>query len=93
MSQKSVYQAIDEMRELSKNGDPFSFSFMSYSDTKQTTNGVTLVRRARLKLTHKEDEYHNAKMIEEYIDLDTMEHRRFYQPALMTFNGNRLTLT
>lgn len=93
MSQKTVYQAINEMQDLSKQDRPFSFSFMSYSDTKQTTQGVCTVRRARLKLTDKREQYHNADALIEYIDLDTMEHRRFYIPALMTFNGQRLILT
>ncbi len=93
MSQKTVYQALSEMQELSKKDQPFSFSFMSYSETKQSTQGVCSVRRARLKLTDKREQYLNADALIEYIDLDTLEHRRFYIPALMTFNGQRLILT
>ncbi|WP_439480964.1 hypothetical protein [Algoriphagus formosus] len=51
------------------------------------------MRRARLKLTDKREQYLNADALIEYIDLDTLEHRRFYIPALMTFNGQRLILT
>ena len=93
MSQMTVYDAINTMRDLSKKGQSFRFTFMSWSETKQTCDGIKEVRRAQLKNRTKEADFLNAEMIEEYIDLDTMEHRRFYHPGLMTFNGNRLDLT
>lgn len=93
MSQMTVYKAIDEMRKLSEDGVPFSFSFMSYSDIHQTSEGVVEVIKAKLKSRSKEAAWHNAPMIEEYIILDTLEHRRFYHCALMTFNGQALKLT
>lgn len=93
MSQLTVFQAIDQMQDLSAKEVPFSFSFMSYSETKQTSQGVVHVRRGRLKLTDKREKYENADIMLEYLDLDTMEHRRFYLAALMTFNGQRLILT
>lgn len=93
MSQKSVFEAIGEMQDLSEKEIPFSFSFMSYSETKQSSQGVIEVRRGRLKLTDKREKYLNADIMLEYLDLDTMEHRRFYLAALMTFNGQRLILT
>lgn len=93
MSQLTVFQAIDQMQDLSSKEVPFSFSFMSYSESKQTTQGVVAVRRGRLKLTDKREQYRNADIILEYIDLDTMDHRRFYLAALMTFNGQKLVLT
>ena len=34
----------------------------------------------------------NADLIEGYMDLETGEPRRFYQPLLMTFNGQKLIL-
>lgn len=93
MSQMTVYQAINEMRRLSAAEKSFAFSFMSYSESKQTSSGIIEVRNARLKRRTVEADFLNAEMIEEYVDLDTLDHRRFYQPALMTFNGQRLILT
>lgn len=92
MSQTTVFQAINEMRELSKMDVPFGFTFMSWSETKQACEGIKEVRRARLKNRTKEADFFNSDMIEEYIDLDTMEHRRFYHPGLMTFNGKKLDI-
>lgn len=92
MSQLTVFQAINQMRDLSAKGVPFSIVFMTWSETRQHTDGIKEVRRAQLKRRTKEADYFNADMIEEYIDLDTMEHRRFYHPGLMTFNGQKLQI-
>lgn len=81
------------MRELSKQGKSFSFTFMSWSESRGTTDGIIEVQNARLKNRAKEADYLNDEMIEEYIDLDIMEHRRFYQPLLMTFNNQSLLLS
>lgn len=93
MSQLTVYKAIDEMRELSEKKVPFSFTFMSWSETKGTSDGIIEVQNGRLKNRTTEADYLNAEVIEEYIDLDIMEHRRFYHPLLMTFNNQSLLLT
>ena len=87
-----LYAAINTMRELSESRQPFSFSFMSYSRSRQTTHGIVEVRRARLKPRAKEADYAHADIIEEYVDLDTGEARKFYQPTLMTFNGQKIKL-
>ena len=92
MSQMTVFQAINEMRDLSKKEIPFGFTFMTWSETKQSCDGIKEVRRARLKNRTKEADFLNTEMIEEYIDLDTLEHRRFYHPGLMTFNGKKLQI-
>jgi hypothetical protein len=92
MSNLTVYAAIKQMRRLSQMRQPFSFTFMSWSETKQKSNGIVEVRSARVKNRTKQADFRNTDFIEEYIDLDTMEHRRFYQPLLMTFNGQKLEL-
>lgn len=89
----SVYEALKVMRERSAKGLSSSFSFMSYNRSKQSTHGIVEVRNGQLKRRTKEADYTNAELIEEYIDLDTHEHRKFYQCTLMTFNGKKLTLS
>lgn len=81
------------MRELSKLRQPFTFTFMSWSDTKQSTHGIVEVRQARLVTKSKDADHLNEDILQPYIDLDTMEHKRFYAPFLMTFNGRKLQLT
>ena len=88
----NVYEALSEMRRLSENGEYFEFSFMSYNPTAGTSEGVVYVRRGILR--HRETEAHNrnADIVEAYTDLETGGQRRFYQPLLMTFNGEKTVL-
>jgi len=92
MGKLTVYEAINQMRELSKSGEAFSFSFMSYSENKQTTAGIVEVRRGRLTAKSPVSDIKNADLIQPYTDLDILEPRRFYIPTLMTFNGQKTTL-
>jgi len=87
-----LYDAINEMRRLSKEGTPFSFSFMSYNSSKGTSDGVVYVRRARTMSREALEFNRYAEMQERYMDLDTMQPRRFWHPLLMTFNGEKITI-
>ena len=87
-----VYEAISEMRRLSSEGKPFSFSFMSCNLTEGKSEGVVYVRHGKLRKREKTDHHRYSEMVEAYVNLDTMENRRFYQPLLMTFNGEKVEL-
>lgn len=87
-----LFLSIKQMRHLSKENIPFSFAFMSYNSTKQSSDGVIYVRRARLLKREKIENHKYAECVEAYIDLDTMQCRRFYQPLLMFFNGEKISL-
>ena len=88
----NVWDAIHEMRRLSEKGISFSFSFMSCNLSDGTSEGVVEVLHGRL-LSREVERYHkDADIVERYINLDTMKPRRFYQPLLMTFNGEKVTI-
>ena len=88
----NVWDAIHKGRELSEKNIPFSFTYMSCNLTEHTSEGVVEVHHARF-LTRETNKHHkNADIIERYLDLDTMQPRRFYQPLLMTFNGEKTEL-
>lgn len=87
-----VYEAIDKMRRLTAEGKSFSFSFMSCNLSAGTSEGVVHVPHARLRKRERKEFHLHADMVEAYINLDTLECRRFYQPLLMTFNGEKVTL-
>lgn len=87
-----LYDAINEMRRLSREGKPFSFSFMSYNSSKGTSDGVVYVRQGRMMMRERLDFNQNAEQQERYMDLDTMQPRRFWHPLLMTFNGEKVTV-
>ena len=71
-----LYDAIEEMRRLSKEGIPFSFTYMSYNSTKGTSDGIVHVQQARL--VKRESEHFNkfAEDQARYYNLTTGEVRR-----------------
>ena len=85
-----LFEAIRHMRELSKRNISFGFSFMSYNETAQKSEGIVEVRHARLRARTQEAHHRNAEIIEEYVNTDTGEARRFYQPLLLSFNGQKV---
>lgn len=87
----NVWDAIKEMREMSGRREPFGFSFMSYNSTAGTSDGVVAVRHARLLERESVKYNRHAESMEKYLDLDTMQVRHFWQPLLMTFNGEKVT--
>lgn len=92
MKAMTVYQAIKKMRELSKAGQSFSFSYMSYSMDRRASHGIVEVRRARLERASTQEQNRHADIMLNYWDMDLMENRRCYQPLLMTFEGQNLEL-
>lgn len=88
----NVYEALAEMRRLSSEEESFDFSFMSYNPSDGKSEGIVYVHKGILRKRESEAYNRNADIIEGYTDLETGEHRRFYQPLLMTFKGEKVTL-
>ena len=87
-----LFDAIHEMRRLSKEGVPFSFSFMSCNLSKGSSDGIIEVSKARL-IARESAAYHvNADFVERYMDWSTGEPRHFYQILRISFNGQMVTL-
>ncbi|WP_333862563.1 hypothetical protein [Sphingobacterium sp.] len=89
----TVYEAIKQMRDLSKKGEPFSFTFASYSKTKDSSDGNIHVSRGLLRKRDSEANNQYADCQESYTNLDTGEPRRFWQCCLLVFNGQTLTIS
>ncbi|WP_303181732.1 hypothetical protein [uncultured Butyricimonas sp.] len=87
-----LYEAIARMRELTAQGRAFSFSFMSYNSSANTTEGVVDVRKAVLRKKADAKSYRNADVLMPYFDYDVCEARQFYLPCLMYFNGEKITI-
>jgi len=87
-----IYEAIQRGRKLSAEGKSFSFSFMSYNSQAGTSEGVIEVRNGRFLSREDKRHHRDAEIVERYINLDTMETRHFYQPLLMTFEGEKVIL-
>lgn len=88
----NVYEAISEMRRKSDKGESFEFSFMSYNPSSGKSEGVVYVRKGILRHRETIEHNRNADLIEAYTDLETGGQRRFYQPLLMSFNGEKTIL-
>lgn len=88
----TVYEALRQMRQLTKDGKSFSFSFMSFNSTTKTSDGIIQVENAKLRKRTKKCFHRNNDIVEEYLDINTNLPRRFYQPLLMTFNDHIIEL-
>lgn len=89
----TLREAIKLMRSMSASGIPFSFSFISYSEAKQCSEGYKVVEKAILRAGYRADqsEYHNI-LIAYYDYTDNRDcERQFYLPLLITFNGMTIT--
>lgn len=88
----TIYDALRQMRQLTKEGKSFAFSFVSFDETRYKTSGIIDVPRARLRKRGSTKYNRNTDMQEEYLNLDTNEPRRFWHCNLLTFNGQKLTI-
>ena len=88
----NVYEAIEKMRKLSAAGESFSFTFMSYNSSAGKSDGVVEVRHGMLRARQSADYNKIAEYMESYFYLDTGEYRQFWQPLLMTFEGEKTIL-
>jgi len=86
----TIFEAIAEMRRLTKLGKTFSFTFMSYSRSRGTSNGIVEVHSARLRKRGKHDYNQFAELQEEYINTKTGEPRKFWHCCLLSLNGQSL---
>ena len=89
----NVFQAIDEMRQLSSEGKSFSFSFMSYSYERNKSQGIVKVEHARLRKQSTLETNRFADYMLNFIDADTLEYGMCWQILLLEFDGNELELT
>ena len=87
-----LFDAIHEMRRLTREGIPFSLTYMSYNETEGKSDGIIHVRSAKLRARERKEFNRNAEDQEAYLNLDTYEPRRFWHPLLMEFNGEKVTL-
>lgn len=86
----SVYEAIKEMRSMSERKEEFAFSFMSYSITKDKSDGEVSVEHAILYKNPKDSKNIYQDYMLTYLDTDTGEVRQCWQPLIMSFNHQQL---
>lgn len=86
----NLYAAIKRMREMTKKGIPFTFSFMSFNDTNKTSDGIKTISNAQLRLGYRDDQSSKASILIGYVNAQD-GNRWFYMPLLTKFNGHTIT--
>jgi hypothetical protein len=87
-----LYQAIVEMRKLTSQGKTFTFIHSTYnSDTKQS-QGIRVVRKAKVRAAARKDDLRNADYKLFYYDFDVNEPRNCWQCLIMFFNNKKILL-
>jgi hypothetical protein len=88
----TVYEAIEQMRQISREGGSFSFSFMSYSRDRRKSDGVVRIERGRLRKQSTKETNRFADYMLNFFDCDTLEYGVCWQPLLLEFNNQELEL-
>ena len=86
-----LFEAIKQMRQISKKKGSFSLTFMSYSRSRGKSDGIVEVNSARLRPQQKNGGEYSDHILN-YIDIVTGEAFRFWQPCLMYFDGKKITV-
>lgn len=77
--------AIKEMKSLTEQNIPFSFSFTSFSESRDASDGVIIVQSASLR--KQPNDY-----LLEYYDNKKQKAKRCYVCLLMTFNNKQINI-
>jgi acyl-CoA-binding protein len=77
-------QALKEMKSLTKKGSHFSFTYRSYSESKDATHGDVHVSKAILRKKSKND------LLLQYVDVVQERNLSCYECLLKTFNGKQI---
>lgn len=87
----NLYDAIRQMRQISAKKGSFQMIFVSYSRTRGISEGFVEVAKARLRPQPATATLFSDMMLN-YVDLDTGEDKKMWQPLLLVFNGQKVTL-
>ena len=79
------YDALKRMRELTQLGIPFSFEFVSYNSSNNTSDGIKRVVNAQLRKSYRSDQSDKSNILVGYVNGND-GNRWFYLPLLMKFN-------
>ncbi len=87
----NIWDAIRQMRAISAKQGSFSITFMSYSRERRKSDGIIEVTNARLRHQDSPPGQYSDYMLN-YVDTDSGEAYHFWQPCLMYFNNQRITM-
>jgi len=88
----NIYDAVSQMRRLTKAGKNFSIAFMSCDTSREKSAGFVELSKVKLRSGADDDAFRNSKYIINYLNVETNIPGRFYQILLMYFNGMKVEL-
>lgn len=91
MNTVNIYDALKQMRELTKIGAPFTFEYISFNSSKGVSDGVKKVSKALLRTGFSRDKSEYSEILIGYTNEPENSPRWFYLPLLMKFNGMKVT--
>lgn len=90
MKSNLLFSSLSKLRQLSAANIPFSISYVSYSSTNNSSEGVKTVHNITLRTGLSSAHSDKAKSLIGYTELDTGKHRWFYLPLLLRINNQPL---
>lgn len=84
-----LYDALKKMRRLTELGIPFTFQFLSYNESKHSSDGFKDVANAQLRKGYRDDQSEKADILIGYVN-GLEQNRWFYLPLLIKFNGLKI---
>lgn len=87
-----LYKAIAEMRKLTAQKKPFSFSHYTWDDHRQKANGLREVKRALLRPAARGDDLSSADSKLFYMNMETERPRVCWQPLIAYYMGKKVVL-
>lgn len=87
MSTITVHDALTQMRNLTKIGSPFTFTFVSFNTSTNSSKGIVTVSNALLRVGLSREQSDKSEVLIGYTVEPEAKPRWFYLPLLLKFNG------
>ena len=88
----NIYEAISQMRKLTKEDKDFSIAFMSCDTSRERSSGMVELTKIKLRSGGADEAFKNSEYMINYLNVETNVPGRFYQILLMYFNGMKIEL-
>ena len=87
-----LYEAIQQMRQMTAEGKTFTFVHVSYNRDTQVSNGLRVVRKAKVRPAAKSDKVIHSEYKLFYYELDNQQPRVCWQMLILSFEGRKVML-
>lgn len=88
----NLFEAIDRMREVSRQGDTFALKFRKWNRDTAQGGDMAVIAHARLRPKATDEQVSHAGHKLFFTDTDTGRALNCWHPLIMEFNGIKTTL-